>query len=392
VTRLPARGAAAAALQEIEDGPRKAVRLAACLAARARGLDDLWDPCLHGTELAAAEAAIAVLAPPDPACWGAAELGALYEAAVSKETRNRQGTWFTPGPVAEWMIREAVPAGRCDCGNPQCGLQVMVLDPACGAGIFLVAAARRVARVYAALMTGSADPPPAAVRFALPVAMEECVFGVDADPGAVDAARAACWLEAGGTRPATWMDDNIITGDTLAGDLPKPLASRLDGPQPLIIAGNPPYRDNAKGAAPWIEARRRPGETAPRPSLDEFRLPGNGRVEGKLSSLYVYFWRWALWQALETRAAPGTVALITPKSYLDGAGYAGMQAHLRRVASEGWIVDLSPEGHQAKVSTRIFPGVQQPVCIGIYTNAASGGDDGRAGSTAGAAREGRGTS
>lgn len=27
--------------------------------------------------------------------------------------------------------------------------------------------------------------------------------------------------------------------------------------------------------------------------------------------------------------------------------------------------DLSPEGHQPKASTRIFPGVQQPICIGV---------------------------
>jgi len=365
------RAAAVAALQEVEDGPRKAVRLAACLAARARGMDDPWDPCLSGAELAAAQAAIAALALPGPAGWGAAELGGLYEACVTKDVRERQGTWFTPAPVAECMIRMAIPGdGRCDCGNPRCGLQAMVLDPACGAGIFLIAAARRVARVYAALLSGSEEPAPGAVRFALPVAMEECVFGVDADPGAVDAARAACWLEAGGCRPATFMDDNIIIGDTLAGELPKPMAGRLAGPQPLIIAGNPPYRDKAKGAAPWIEERRPPGEAIPRPSLDEFRRPGKGRLEGKLSSLYVYFWRWALWQAFEARPAPGTVAFITPKSYLAGESFGGMRTHMRRVADEGWIVDLSPEGHQAPVATRIFPGVQQPLCVSIFTRPA----------------------
>jgi hypothetical protein len=202
--------------------------------------------------------------------------------------------------------------------------------------------------------------------------MEQCVFGVDLDPVAVEIARAACWLEAGGTRPLGWMDDNIIAGDTLAGVLPKPLRDRLDGPQPLVIIGNPPYRDKARGAAPWIEARRQDGaeKLLPRPSLDEFRHPGNGRREYVLSSMYVYFWRWALWQAMETRQAPGTVGLITPKAYLTSDAFAGMRAHMRRCADEGWIIDLSPEGHQAPVSTRIFRDVQAPVCICVLTQTA----------------------
>ena len=31
--------------------------------------------------------------------------------------------------------------------------------------------------------------------------------------------------------------------------------------------------------------------------------------------------------------------------------------------SEIWVIDCSPEGHQPDVPTRIFQGVQQPVCI-----------------------------
>jgi hypothetical protein len=95
------------------------------------------------------------------------------------------------------------------------------------------------------------------------------------------------------------------------------------------------------------------------------------RIEGNLSSLYVYFWRWALWQVFETRQAPGTVAFITPSSYLAGAAYAGMRKHMRQCAGEGWIIDLSPEGHQPKASTRIFPGVQQRICIGILARGAA---------------------
>ena len=40
-----------------------------------------------------------------------------------------------------------------------------------------------------------------------------------------------------------------------------------------------------------------------------------------------------------------------------------MREELRRDCAAIWVVDCSPEGHQPEVNTRIFQGVQQPVCI-----------------------------
>lgn len=40
-----------------------------------------------------------------------------------------------------------------------------------------------------------------------------------------------------------------------------------------------------------------------------------------------------------------------------------MRADLRRDCDEIWVIDCSPEGHQPEVATRIFQGVQHPVCI-----------------------------
>lgn len=49
-----------------------------------------------------------------------------------------------------------------------------------------------------------------------------------------------------------------------------------------------------------------------------------------------------------------------------------LREYLRRTADEGWIIDLSPEGHQPEVNTRIFPGVQHPLCIGIFARYGAG--------------------
>jgi hypothetical protein len=59
----------------------------------------------------------------------------------------------------------------------------------------------------------------------------------------------------------------------------------------------------------------------------------------------------------------GIVCYITVAGFLNGPGFQKMREDLRRDSSEIWVIDCSPEGHQPEVSTRIFQGVQQPVCI-----------------------------
>ena len=59
----------------------------------------------------------------------------------------------------------------------------------------------------------------------------------------------------------------------------------------------------------------------------------------------------------------GIVCFITVAGFLNGPGFEKMRDDLRRTCSEIWVVDCSPEGHQPNVPTRIFQGVQQPVCI-----------------------------
>jgi hypothetical protein len=59
----------------------------------------------------------------------------------------------------------------------------------------------------------------------------------------------------------------------------------------------------------------------------------------------------------------GIVCFITVAGFLNGPGFEKMRDDLRRTCSEIWVVDCSPEGHQPEVATRIFQGVQHPVCI-----------------------------
>lgn len=119
----------------------------------------------------------------------------------------------------------------------------------------------------------------------------------------------------------------------------------------------------------WVE---RGSGADPYKPLDDFRAIGNGRTEYVLKNLYVYFWRWGTWKVFDAnRDLPdgdvGIVCYITTSGYLRGAGFKGMREYLRRKTSEGWIIDVSPEGQRPEVATRIFPAVQQPLAIALFT-------------------------
>ncbi|MGI8861009.1 MAG: type ISP restriction/modification enzyme, partial [Rubrobacteraceae bacterium] len=80
---------------------------------------------------------------------------------------------------------------------------------------------------------------------------------------------------------------------------------------------------------------------------------------------YVYFWRWATWKVFDHDPASdnGIVCFITVAGFLNGPGFQKMRDYLRRTTDEIWVIDCSPGGHQPAVNTRVFQGVQQPVCI-----------------------------
>lgn len=72
-------------------------------------------------------------------------------------------------------------------------------------------------------------------------------------------------------------------------------------------------------------------------------------------------WHDATGEADEDRY--GIICFITVAGFLTGPGFQKMREDLRRDCSDIWVIDCSPEGHQPDVPTRIFQGVQQPICI-----------------------------
>lgn len=192
-------------------------------------------PGLARPALPAAESALDTLGPLDG--WEVGDLGEVHQLlleltpAVGKDgtvratrphqgRRDKQGAWYTPPEISAFMARaglgleiERLAAG----GDPGAIFDLAVIDPACGAGVLMVESARFIAARLAVRVSGQDPPPETHVRAALPVVMTNCVYGVDIDPVAVDLARTALWLEAGGRPPFGFMDRNVIVGDVLAG-------------------------------------------------------------------------------------------------------------------------------------------------------------------------------
>jgi len=154
--------------------------------------------------------------------------------------RDVQGSWYTPQPLAREMTRMTLGVAMEQLGDPEDPEQVLrlrVVDPACGAGVFLIEGARFVAQAYASRFTVDRSAPPELVALVLPMVMFECVYGMDIDPVAIDLARAALWLEVEGVVPFGWLDGNVACVNPLLD--PNSLPERL-----LDVMGEPPPLDD----------------------------------------------------------------------------------------------------------------------------------------------------
>lgn len=154
---------------------------------------------------------------------GAEQLGAVYQTMLQdadRETRKKQGSYYTPEALADWMTRFSMQLGIDQLGpEPEQVMRITALDPSCGAGIFLVHATRFLSHAYATRL-GGGEPSGELMLAVMPRVVLNCVFGVDIDPVAVDLARLSVSLETCGAITPAMLERHIICGDVLAGDSP----------------------------------------------------------------------------------------------------------------------------------------------------------------------------
>lgn len=155
-------------------------------------------------------------------------VGRTEEGSTAGNARKLTGSYYTPDSLVQELIRSALDPVieqrlAANPANPtEALLAIRVIDPACGSGHFLLAAARRLAEKLAQLRSleggqeGAIQPQD--YRHALREVVARCIYGVDRNPMAIELARMALWLEGYEEgRPLGFLDHHLQVGDALLG-------------------------------------------------------------------------------------------------------------------------------------------------------------------------------
>jgi hypothetical protein len=136
--------------------------------------------------------------------------------------RKESGTFYTPRSMAEYLVRETLGPLVRERSVAEI-LRLRVLDPAMGSGAFLVAACRFLADAcaQAAARDGrvsARDQSPQARAQLRRLVAQQCLYGVDLNPVAVQLARLSLWLATlAADAPLTFLDHHLCVGDSLVG-------------------------------------------------------------------------------------------------------------------------------------------------------------------------------
>ncbi|MFD4268185.1 type ISP restriction/modification enzyme [Rhodococcus sp. NPDC058481] len=315
----------------------------------------------------------------------------LYEHFLSvydPEKRKKTGSYYTPVEVVDFMTRLTDDVLKQHFGkrdgfrNPH----VTVVDSSMGTGTYPLGVLRHVGAAAEAEYGKGARPEAVSN-------MASRLYGIELQSGPFSVAElrlSEAMKTAGASLPEGGM--NMYVADTLedpdsGSDSQLSYTMRLIAQQRLkankmkrelnvqVSIGNPPYlRDTPVELGGWI-ANGMDANTHKTP-IDAFRHPGNGLHEWHLNNLYVWFWRWSTWKVFESTDRPsvrdggnGVVCYITAAGYLTGPGFRGMRDYLRRKASHGWIINVSPEGKRPPAKNTIF-NIETPVVIALFARTA----------------------
>lgn len=284
-------------------------------------------------ELRALREAAARLAPAVPPARGGEECERLIYAheqllaATDPHRRRGLGAYYTPPEVVDYLVRAAL-----ELNPPQ--PETRILDPACGAGVFLARILREQAAAPAALLGCEVLP--------VSWAAAHLLLKPFATTG-------RCRITLGnaldGPLPDASLPDASLTGASLAGA------------RDLILVGNPPYANfGRRNRSPWI-----------RSLLADYKQGLQERKQN-LNDDCIKFLRWAQ-HSLDSVGA-GVLAFITSNTYLEGLTHRVMRSSLLQSFDEIFVLNLN--GSQIKrrnekgaVDENIF-GIRSGVAIAVF--------------------------
>lgn len=257
-----------------------------------------------------------------------------FKGAQTPRARRRAGLFFTPNWLAEQMAAWLLP--EVERVSPP-----VILDPACGSGRLLWAAARR-------LLPAAGDGQRAAACRQL---ILSTLRGVEVDSLAADICRTRFWLEADPRQgPVAGLETLVTVGDAICGpvaehrpgclDWPGNFGEQLSGGGFAAIVTNPPF-EVLRG----YSRRRGLKEYAERVRGSGYRLA----LQGNLNT-----WKLFLERCLRLLRPGGKLAIVLPASFTTDRSAGKLRRHL---LESGWLRLL----HAHSESERVFAGVGQAV-------------------------------
>lgn len=187
--------------------------------------------------------------------------------------RKKTGSYYTPDYIVKYMVDQAlrpildaaIQNAQTDAERIQAALAINVLDPSMGSGHFLVEVTEYIARYLVELglqpeeagEAGEADLTYWKRRVA-----QQCIYGVDLNPLAVELAKLSLWLiTVAKDHPLSFLDYRLREGNALIG-------SWLED----IAAGqHPKAKQTQKSAKQAKEAEKEAGQLTLPLLNDEFR-------------------------------------------------------------------------------------------------------------------------
>ena len=170
------------------------------------------------------------------------ENGIDEEGSTTGNARKTSGSYYTNAELVSCLIKSALEPGLMgkieraenlakkrneEMDYEKTILSFSVVDPACGSGHFLLAAARRIAEVLVEKRLEKLDsdssgenatPTQAMYRKALRDVITNCIYGVDLNEMAVELTRTALWLEGYESgKPLEFLSHHIKCGNSLVG-------------------------------------------------------------------------------------------------------------------------------------------------------------------------------
>ncbi|MDO9108398.1 MAG: N-6 DNA methylase, partial [Coriobacteriia bacterium] len=285
--------------------------------------------------------------------------------AFDPQLRKELGVWYTPDEVVKYMVARVDWALREELGIAD-GLadpSVVVLDPCCGTGAYLVEVLRKIDET---LQAKGAD---ALTRQDVKRAAMERVIGFEIMPApfvvahlqmGILLAELGVPLKDPDERAAVYLT-NALTGWGDGGEATPPKDKRVHPEQMhstllfpefaeerdaadrvkreekvLVVIGNPPYNSYAGmaiGEERELSEAYRTTKLAPKPQ-------GQG-----LNDLYVRFFRMAERQISE-RSGRGVVCLISNSGWIDGLSTTGMRERFLEAFDRIWIDNLNGDKYR----------------------------------------------